>query len=95
MQTCGGGKVELFKSVDGFNKYRKDVRILVWRNGLTEHCALIKTMETLLDRPKKNNTFIVIDVYIGLIHKLNTPNKNVAKLSNPRLFVLGRRKLLL
>ena len=27
---CGGGKIELFKQVDDFNKDRKDVRILVW-----------------------------------------------------------------
>ena len=27
---CGGGKVELFKPVDDFNKDRNDVRILVW-----------------------------------------------------------------
>ena len=48
---CGGGKVELLKPVDDFDKDRKDVRILVWRNGPAEHCALIKNMETLLDRP--------------------------------------------
>ena len=41
------------------------------------------------------NIIIVIDVYIGLIHKLNTTNMNAATLSNPRLFVLRRRKLLL
>ena len=29
---CGGGKEELFKQVDDFNKDRKDVRILVWSN---------------------------------------------------------------
>ena len=52
---CGGGKVELFKQVDDFNKDRKDVRILVWGNGQTEHCALIKNIETLLERPNKNN----------------------------------------
>ena len=52
---CGGGKVELFKPVDDFDKDRKDVRILVWSNGQTEHCALIKNIETLLDRPNKNN----------------------------------------
>ena len=39
---CGGGKVELFKQVDDFNKDRKDVRILVWSNCQIEHCALIK-----------------------------------------------------
>ena len=27
---CGGGKIELFKTVDDFNKDRNDVRILVW-----------------------------------------------------------------
>ena len=52
---CGGGKKELFKRVDDFNKDRKDVRILVWSNGQIEHCALIKNIETLLERPNKNN----------------------------------------
>ena len=52
---CGGGKVELFKPVDDFHKDRRDVRILVWGNGTTEHCALIKNIETLLDRPNKMN----------------------------------------
>ena len=52
---CGGRKVEMFKPVDDFGKDRNDVRILVWGNGLTEHCALIKSIETLLDRPNKNN----------------------------------------
>ena len=51
----GDGKVELLKSVDDFNKDRKDVRILVWGNGQTEDCALIKNIETLLDRPNKMN----------------------------------------
>ena len=52
---CGGGKLKLFKPVDDFDKDRKDVRILVWGDGTTEHCALIKSRETLLDRPNKNN----------------------------------------
>ena len=39
---CGGGKVELFKKVNDFNKDRKDVGILVWSNGQLEHCALKK-----------------------------------------------------
>ena len=52
---CDGGKVELFKPMDDFNKDRKDVRILVWSNGQIKHCALIKNIETLLDRPNKNN----------------------------------------
>ena len=52
---CGGGRVELFKPVDDFNKDRKDVRILVWSNGEIENYALIKNIETLLDRPNKNN----------------------------------------
>ena len=52
---CGGGKVELFKPVDDFNKDRNDVRILVWGDGTTEHCALIKNIETLLDRPNRMN----------------------------------------
>ena len=55
-KPCGGGKVELlFIPVDDFDKDRKDVRILVWGNGLTERCALIKNIETLLDRPNQNN----------------------------------------
>ena len=53
--SCGDGKVELLEAVDDFNKERKDVRILVWGNGQKEHCALIKYMETLLDRPNKVN----------------------------------------
>ena len=53
--VVGGGKVELFKPVDDFDKDRKDVRILVWGDGTTEHCALIKNIETLLERPNKNN----------------------------------------
>ena len=52
---CGGGKVELFKPVGDFDKDRKYVRILVWGDGTTEHCALIKNIETLLERPIKNN----------------------------------------
>ena len=52
---CGGGKVELFKPVDDFDKDRKDVRIMVWGDGTTEHCALFKNIETLLERPNKNN----------------------------------------
>ena len=51
----GGGKVELFKPVDDFDKDRKDVRILVWGDVTTEHCALIKNIETLLDRPNRMN----------------------------------------
>ena len=51
----GKGKVELFKPVDDFHKDRRDVRILVWGNGTTEDCALIKNIETLLDRPNKMN----------------------------------------
>ena len=50
----GDGKVELLKSVDDFDKDRKDVRKLVWGNRQTEHCALIKNIETLLDRPNKS-----------------------------------------
>ena len=59
---CGGGKVELFKPVDDLDKGGKDVRILVLGNEQTEHCALIKNKETLLDRPKKNtNKFYYCD----------------------------------
>ena len=61
---CGGGKVELFKPFDDFDKDRKDVRILVWRDGTTEHCALIKNIETLLDRPNRmNHKFYYCDRY--------------------------------
>ena len=38
-----------------FNKDRKDVRTLIGGNGQTEHCALIKNIETLLNRPNKMN----------------------------------------
>ena len=41
---CGGGKVELFKPVDDSDKDRKDAMILVWGDGTTEHCALIKNV---------------------------------------------------
>ena len=51
---CGGGKVELLKPVDE-DKDRKYFRILVWGDGTTQHCALIKNIETLLERPNKNN----------------------------------------
>ena len=49
------GQVELFKPFDEFVKERKDVRILFRENGLTEHRALIKTIETLIERPDKKN----------------------------------------
>ena len=55
MTPCGDGKVELPKSMDDFNKDRKVVRILVWRDGQTKHWVLIKNIETLLYRPKKMN----------------------------------------
>ena len=41
--------------MDDFDKDRKDVRTLVWGDGTTEHCALIKNIETLLDRPNRMN----------------------------------------
>ena len=41
--------------MDDFDKDRKDFRILVSVKGLTEHCALIKNIETLLDRPNRMN----------------------------------------
>ena len=47
----GEGKVELFKPVDDFNKDRKDVRIFILGN----HCALIKNIETLIERPNKSH----------------------------------------
>ena len=49
------GKVELFKQADDFNKNRRDVRLLVWSNDQLEHCALIKNIETLLNRPNRRN----------------------------------------
>ena len=61
---CGGGKVELFKPVDDFDKAGKYVRILVWGDGTTEHCALIKNIETLLDLPNRmNHKFYYCDRY--------------------------------
>ena len=45
----------MFEPVDDFDKNRKDVRILVWGDGTTDHCALIKNIETLLDRPNRMN----------------------------------------
>ena len=48
--------------MDDFKKDRKDVRTLVWGNGQTEHCAIIKNIENLLDRPNKmNNKFHYCD----------------------------------
>ena len=52
---CGDSKIELHKSVDGFINDKKDVRILFWRDGQTEHRALNKNIKTLLDRPNKMN----------------------------------------
>ena len=58
---CGHGKVQLLKSVDDFDKDRKDVRNLVCGN----HCALIKNLETLLDRPKKkHHKFYYSDILV-------------------------------
>ena len=94
---CGGVKGVLFKPVDDFDKDRKDIRILVWGDGTTEHCALIKNIGTLLDRPNKNNIkpYYCDRCTYWFDSQLNTTNMNVTTLSNPRLFVLGRRKLLL
>ena len=93
---CGGGKVELFKPVDDFDKNRKDVRILVWGDGTTEHCALIKNIETLLDRPNKNNFkhYYCNRCTYWFDSKIKN-DKHVTTLSKQRLFVLRRRKLLL
>ena len=56
---CGGGKVEGFKLVDDFDKDRRCQNI---GDGTTEHCALIKNIETLLDRPnRKNHKFYYCD----------------------------------
>ena len=41
--------------MDDYDKDRKDVRILVWGDGTTEHCALIKNIENLIDRPNRTN----------------------------------------
>ena len=51
---CGEGKVELFKLVDNFDKDRIDVTKLVWKNAGVEHCALIKNIENLIERPNKS-----------------------------------------
>ena len=92
---CGGGKVELFKPVDDFQKDRKDVRILVWSNGLTELCALIKNIETLIERPNRiNHKFYYCDRCTYWFDSLNMTNMNVTTPSNPKLFVIRRRKLL-
>ena len=40
--------------MDDVDKDRKDVRILVWETAGVEHCALIKNIENLLERPKKS-----------------------------------------
>ena len=94
---CGGGKVELFKPVYDFDKDRKDVRILVWGDGTTEHCALIKNLETLLDRPNRmNQKFYYCDRCTYWFDSQIKYDKHEYNNSfNPRLFVLRRRKLLL
>ena len=72
--------------MDDFEKDRKNVRKLVWGDGTTEHCALIKNIETLLERPNKNNIkFYFCDrcTFCLMIHKLNTTNINAATFSNP------------
>ena len=50
----GEGKVELFKPADDFDKDRKDVSILVWKNAGVEHCALMNNIENLIKRPIKS-----------------------------------------
>ena len=58
----GEGKVELFKPVDDFDKDRKRIRILVWEISGVEHCALIKNIENLIERPNKSqHTFYYCD----------------------------------
>ena len=90
---CGGGKLEMFKPMVDFDKDRKDVRILVWGNGTTEHCALLKNIETLLDRSnRKNHKFYHCDrCTYWFDSQIDTTNMNVKTLSNPRLIVLRRR----
>ena len=53
--TPGGeGKVKLFKPVDDFDKDKKVVRKLLWGNAGVKHCALIKNIENLIERPDKS-----------------------------------------
>ena len=94
---CGGGKVELFKPVDDFDKDRKDVRILVWGDGTTEHCALIKNIETLLDRPNRmNHKFCYCLRCTYWFDSQIKYNKHECNNSlKPRLFVQRRRKFFL
>ena len=52
---CGEGIVELFKRVDDFDKDRKYVGVLFGqKNSGVEHFALIKNIETLIERPNKS-----------------------------------------
>ena len=85
----GEGKVELFKTVDDFDKDRKDIRILVWGN----HCALIKIIEKLLYRPNKlNHKFYYSDKCTYLFNsQINMTNTYVVTFSNQRLFGLGKK----
>ena len=46
----------LFEPAIDFDKDRKDVRILVWDDDHTEHCALIENIESLIDRPKNSES---------------------------------------
>ena len=86
---CGGGKVEIFKPADDSDKDLKDVRILAWGDGTTEHTVLIKNIETLLDQPNRmNHKFFYCGRCTYCFDSLNTTNMNVTTPSNPRLFVL-------
>ena len=93
---CGGAKVELLKPVDDFDKDRKDVRILVRGDGTTEHCALIKNIETLLERPNKNNIkYYYCDRCTYWFHSQIKYDKHECSNSFKPEVVCLRRKLLL
>ena len=94
---CGEDKVELVKPVVDFDKDRKSVRILVWGNGLTEHCALIKTIEILIERPNKSQHkfYYCNRCTYWFNSQFKFDKHNVVTFSNQRLFALRRRKLLL
>ena len=49
----------MFKPVDDFDNDRKGVRILVWGDGTTEQCALIKNIETCwIDQIESKNPLL-------------------------------------
>ena len=88
-QDSNIAKVERLEKCSNFVKDRQNVRILVWE----EHCALIKNVQLLLERPNtkhaKFSSGFVIIVLIGLFLNIDLKLMNVVSKSNQRLFALS------